>query len=79
QGSNLYLGLYATDTLDVTDRLSLTAGFRLNYARIQTRDLTGFAPDVTGAHEYTKVNPLAGLTYRFDPAFNLYGSYSESN
>ncbi|MGT2478010.1 TonB-dependent receptor [Methylobacterium oryzae CBMB20] len=79
QGSNLYLGLYATDTLDVTDRLSLTAGFRLNYAHIQARDLTGFSPDVTGTHEYTKVNPLAGLTYQFDPTFNLYGSYSESN
>ncbi|MCX7330775.1 MULTISPECIES: TonB-dependent receptor [Methylobacterium] len=78
-GSTLYLGLYATDTLDVTDRLSLTGGFRLNYARIQTRDQTGFAPDVTGAHEYTKVNPLAGLTYQFDPALNLYGGYSESN
>ncbi|MCJ2059596.1 TonB-dependent receptor [Methylobacterium sp. J-048] len=78
-GSNLYLGLYATDTLDVTDRLSLTAGARLNYARIQTRDLTGFSPDVTGTHEYTKVNPLAGLTYQFTPALNLYGSYSESN
>ena len=78
-GSTLYLGLYATDTLDVTDRLSLTGGFRLNYARIQTRDQTGFAPDVTGAHEYTKVNPLAGLTYQFDSALNLYGGYSESN
>lgn len=78
-GSTLYLGLYATDTLDVTDRLSLTAGFRLNYARIQTRDQTGFSPDVTGTNEYFKVNPLAGLTYQFDPAFNLYGSYSESN
>ncbi|MCJ2073566.1 TonB-dependent receptor [Methylobacterium sp. J-030] len=79
QGSNLYLGLYATDTLDVTDRLSLTAGFRLNYAHIQTRDLTGFSPDVNATNEYLKVNPLAGLTYQFDPALNLYGSYSESN
>ncbi|MCJ2049296.1 TonB-dependent receptor [Methylobacterium sp. J-070] len=78
-GSTLYLGLYATDTLDLTDRLSLTAGFRLNYARIQTRDLTGFSPDVTGTNEYFKVNPQAGLTYQFDPALNLYGSYSESN
>jgi iron complex outermembrane recepter protein len=78
-GSTLYLGLYSTDTLDLTDRLSLTAGFRLNYARIQTRDLTGFSPDVTGTNEYFKVNPMAGLTYQFDPALNLYGSYSESN
>ncbi len=59
--------------------LSLTAGARLNFARIQSEDLTGFSPDVTGTHYYNKINPVAGLTYQFDPALNLYGSYSESN
>ena len=78
-GSNLYMGLYTLDTLDVTDRLSLTAGARLNFARIQSEDLTGFSPDVTGTHYYNKINPVAGLTYRFSDALNLYGSYSESN
>ena len=78
-GSNLYMGLYTLDTLDVTDRLSLTAGARLNFARIQSEDLTGFSPDVTGTHYYNKINPVAGLTYRFTDALNLYGSYSESN
>ncbi|KAA0125773.1 TonB-dependent receptor [Methylobacterium sp. P1-11] len=78
-GSNLYMGLYTLDTLDVTDRLSLTAGARLNFARIQSEDLTGFSPDVTGTHYYNKINPVAGLTYRFFDALNLYGSYSESN
>ncbi|MGU3418684.1 TonB-dependent receptor [Methylobacterium sp. D54C] len=78
-GSNLYMGLYTLDTLDVTDRLSLTAGARLNFARIQSEDLTGFSPDVTGTHYFNKINPVAGLTYRFFDALNLYGSYSESN
>jgi iron complex outermembrane recepter protein len=78
-GSNLYMGLYTLDTLDVTDRLSLTAGARLNFARIASEDLTGFSPDVTGTHYYNKINPVAGLTYRFFDALNLYGSYSESN
>lgn len=78
-GSNLYMGLYASDTFDVTDRLSLTAGARLNFARITTQDLTGFSPDVTGTHYFTKVNPIAGLTYRITPELSLYGGYSESN
>ncbi|WCS28027.1 TonB-dependent receptor [Methylobacterium sp. NMS14P] len=78
-GSNLYMGLYTLDTLDVTDRLALTAGARLNFARIQSEDLTGFSPDVTGTHYFNKINPVAGLTYRFFDALNLYGSYSESN
>ncbi|GJD55147.1 TonB-dependent receptor [Methylobacterium dankookense] len=78
-GSNLYLGLYAVDTFDVTDALSLTAGARLNFARIATQDLTGFSPDVTGTHYYNRINPVAGLTYRFLPELSLYGGYSESN
>ena len=79
QGSNLYMGLYVTDTIDLTDALSLTAGARLNFARISTQDLTGFSPDVTGTHYFNKINPVAGLTYRFNPGLNLYGGYSESN
>ena len=78
-GSNLYMGLYATDTFDVTDALSLTAGARLNFARITTTDQTGFSPDVNGTHYYNTINPVAGLTYRFTPNFSLYGGYSESN
>lgn len=78
-GSNLYMGLYALDTFDVTDALSLTAGARLNFARISTQDQTGFSPDVTGTHYFTKVNPVVGATYRFFPWLNLYGGYSESN
>ena len=78
-GSNLYMGVYATDTIDLTDALSLTAGARLNFARVSTTDQTGFSPDVNGTHYFTKVNPLAGLTYRFTPGLSLFGSYSESN
>jgi iron complex outermembrane recepter protein len=78
-GSNLYMGLYALDTFDLTDRLSLTAGARLNFARISTQDQTGFSPDVTGTHYFNRINPVAGLTYRFYPWLNLYGGYSESN
>ncbi|TXN03531.1 TonB-dependent receptor [Methylobacterium sp. WL103] len=78
-GSNLYMGLYTTDTFDLTDRLSLTAGARLNFARLTTQDQTGFSPDVNGTYYYNKINPLAGLTYRFTPGLSLYGGYSESN
>ncbi len=78
-GTNLYMGLYVTDTLDLTDRLSLTAGARLNFARISTVDQTGFSPDVTGTHYFNKINPVAGLTYKITPGLSLYGGYSESN
>lgn len=76
---NTYLGLYATDTFDVTAQLSLTLGGRLNVARIKMTDLTGAAPDLDSDLTYTRFNPLAGLTYKLMPGLAAYGGYSESN
>ena len=39
--TTLYTGLYATDTLDVTSRLSVTAGGRYNFAQINLTDELG--------------------------------------
>ena len=39
--TTLYTGLYATDTLDVTSRLSVTAGGRYNFAQINLTDALG--------------------------------------
>src|SRR5262249_36720902 len=38
---NTYTGLYATDTFDVTNRLSVTAGGRFNVAQLNLEDQTG--------------------------------------
>ena len=75
--SNDYYGVYASDTLDVTDRLSLTASGRLNVAEIDLLDRNGTA--LNGNHSFTKFNPAAGLTYKLLPNVSLYGGYSQSN
>ena len=75
--TNNYYGLYASDTLDVTDRLSLTLSGRLNVAEINLRDRNGTA--LSGNHSFTKFNPAAGATYKLLPNVSLYGGYSESN
>ena len=68
------------DALDLTDALTVTAGFRLNAADIDTRDRSGSAAELNGSHGYSHVNPLAGLTYKvLDDAFTLFGGYSEAN
>jgi iron complex outermembrane receptor protein len=74
-----YLGLYATDTFDVTDRLSLTLSGRYNHARLKMADLTGDAPDLNGAHSFNRLNPAAGLAYRLVQGISLYGGYAEAN
>ncbi len=75
--TNLYYGLYASDVFDITDKLSLTLSGRFNAAQIDLADQTGTA--LTGNHQYDRFNPGVGLTYRFDKALTLYGSYAESN
>ena len=85
-----YIGIYTTDTFDVTNRLSITAGARYNYAKIDLNDLNGPAkvaefgiengnPDLSGQHLYTRINPTAGGTYKLTPTIILYGNYSEAN
>ncbi|PPD45868.1 MAG: TonB-dependent receptor [Methylocystis sp.] len=77
RASNSYLGVYALDTLDVTDRLKVTAGARFNRAGISLYDLRGTA--LNGAGVFTRINPVAGLTYEVLPNTFFYGSYSEAN
>lgn len=88
-GKNHYFGLYATDTLDLTDKLSVTAGARFNFARVILQDrrtrfplnADGSRADQTlnGSHDFSRVNPMAGLTYKFTPAITGFASYAETN
>ena len=75
--SDAYYGLYATDTLDLTSRLSVTAGARFNVAQINLSDQNG--GDLSGNHSYTHFNPAIGATYKVTPWLTAYGGYSEAN
>ncbi len=75
--SNQYYGLFATDTLDITERLSATVSGRLNVAQIALTDEIGTA--LNGNHTYARVNPAAGLTYKLLPNLSVYAGYAEAN
>ena len=75
----LYTGVYATDTFDLTSRLSLTAGGRYNVASIDLQDELGDDPGLTGSHNYSRFNPTVGFTYKINRNVNVYASYSEAN
>jgi opacity protein-like surface antigen len=77
--TNTYLGIYATDTFDLTSRLSLTAGGRYNLAQIQLQDQSGLNPLLNGSDQYTRFNPVIGLTYKVTPNLTAYAGYSEAN
>ena len=75
--TNTYTGLYATNTFDLTSRLSFTTGGRFNYVSIRLNDQLGTA--LNGAHEFNRFNPVAGATYKITPQVTAYAGYSESN
>ena len=75
--TNVYTGVYALDTIDVTDALSVTAGGRTNFASIQLDDLLGGS--LTGDHNYYHVNPLIGATYKISNEVTAYAGFSVAN
>ena len=77
--TTLYTGLYATDTFDVTPRLSITAGGRFNFAQIILTDELGNDALLNGSHDYMHFNPMIGATYKLTPNITLYGDFSETN
>jgi iron complex outermembrane receptor protein len=74
-----YYGLYATDVFDITPRLSVNAGARLNIAKIDMADMLGTSPDLNGAYTFKRLNPMVGLAYKITDTVTTYGGYSESN
>ena len=74
---NNYYGLFVTDTLDITPRLSGTVSARFNSAQITLRDQIG--TDLNGSHGYNRLNPAVGLTYKILPTLTVYAGYAETN
>jgi iron complex outermembrane receptor protein len=84
---NDYVGVYVSNTLELTRALALTVGGRFNYAHIEIEN-KGFEDDpndpnnkdtLSGKHDYYRFNPMAGATYKLSPGLTLYGSYAEAN
>ena len=75
--TNAYTGIYALDAFDVTDRLTLTAGGRYNYASLRLEDQLGTS--LNGGGDFGRFNPLIGATYKITPDVSAYAGYSESN
>ncbi len=75
--TNLYTGLYALDTFNATDRLTLTGGARFNFAGINLDGANGAL--LNGYSTFFHLNPTVGLTYKITPDVNFYAGYAMSN
>ena len=79
-GTTTYYGVYALDTFNITPEFAATAGARLNIANINTQDASGgFEPELNGANNFDRINPVVGLTYQIQPWISAYAGYSQAN
>jgi len=76
---NQYAGLYAIDAIDLTNRLTVTAGGRFNFADVLLEDQLQTNSLLNGDNTYTRLNPLIGATYKITPELTAYAGYSEAN
>jgi iron complex outermembrane recepter protein len=76
---NTYTGVYVTDTFDITNSLSVTAGGRFNLAQIDLEDQTGLNSLLNSNNRFQRFNPVIGGTYKVTPNLTVYAGYSEAN
>ncbi len=75
--NNRYYGLFFSDLLSVTPKLSLSVSGRFNAADIGLSDQLGTS--LNGGHSYSHVNPGIGATYQLQPNLAAFASYAMSN
>ena len=75
--ANRALGLYASNTLSVTDRVHLTVSGRYNRARIDIGDRLGTSLD--GSHAFARFNPAVGVVVQAGGGASVFARYSEAN
>lgn len=72
-----HYGVFLTNTIDFGGPLAITASGRYNKSKVVLSDQLGTA--LNGSHEFDRLNPALGLTYRHSEHLNYYVGYSESN
>ena len=75
--TNAYLGVYALDAFDVTNKLTVSVGGRYNVANLNLQDQIGSS--LNGGGYYARFNPMVGATYKVTPQVTAYAGYSEAN
>jgi outer membrane receptor protein involved in Fe transport len=75
--NSTYLGLFASDGIELTRDVTLTITARANEARVRLIDQLGMA--LNGKHTFRRVDPAIGVSWRAGDGVALYGGYSEAS
>ncbi len=68
-------GVFVEDSVNITDKLVLTAGVRYDENEFDFED--ELDPTLGGKKQFNEVSPKLGLIYNIDDETSVYGSYSE--
>jgi outer membrane receptor protein involved in Fe transport len=74
--------VFATDTLSIGNKWSVTLSGRYNRSSINNKDLilpVAGPGSLTGEHVFDRFNPAVGVTFRPWNRLNAYASYTEGN
>ncbi len=77
RATNVYYGVFLTDTFTLTPALAITASGRYNLAQVTLADRLG--SNLTGNTSYRRFNPALGGTYKVAASLTGYAGYSEGN
>ena len=72
-----YYGVFATDTLNLTRRWTLTLSGRYNHAEIRIDDRSGQAPQLDGDSRFARFNPAIGVNFNPTDVLTTYVAYDE--
>ncbi|MDD2833282.1 MAG: TonB-dependent receptor [Methylotenera sp.] len=81
RGKTQSYGVFATDTLSLTDQWHLTLSGRYNHIKVKNSDK--LIPDSTnsaslsGNHSFNRFNPAVGVSFTPTKDLSVYGSYNE--
>ena len=79
--TNRYLGVYASDTLSLSDAWTLTLAGRYNHARISIvdhgDDMGSDTSGINGTHTFARFDPAIGINFSPSTTFTAYASYNE--
>ncbi len=74
---NKNIGIFLTDTFNVTPDLAVTASGRYNIAHVDLYDQLG--DNLNGYNRFVHFNPSLGATYKILPNVTAYGGFSVNN
>jgi iron complex outermembrane receptor protein len=74
--TNKSLGIYVSDTFNMTQDLAVTASGRYDLSNINLYDQLG--TNLDGYNRFVHFNPAIGATYRLLPTMTLYGGFANN-